>query len=385
MADGGRLSNPRTGPGGRRSKHLAALLLLALAAPALAQRPDALSPAYEAVVRRYQSGDREGAVAEMSGWPEHRLRDEMTALRALSQGAFACPYRCSAADRWAMTPVRAALMLHSDCAQRARAHGQSARLHESVAFELAGFMKDDPGHRAFARRWYEATSALAQGEARWGEALDWADRGLLAFPDSVDLLLVRGSIEEALAAQAAPRASEDALLDAGARESRSQLLHAQEVRGHLESARRALRSAVTTDPSRAEAHLRLGRVAWRLGEAAEARSVLVDVLARKPDPATAFLAHLFLGRLDEDEGRLDAASRSYEAALALDAHAQSARMALSHVLLRTGDAAAARREVETAVASAGRRRQPDPFWLYPWGPSVGVEDRLEALRREASS
>ena len=34
---------------------------------------------------------------------------------------------------------------------------------------------------------------------------------------------------------------------------------------------------------------------------------------------------------------------------------------------------------------AGRRTEPDWYWLYPWGPSVGAEDRLEALRREASS
>jgi hypothetical protein len=53
--------------------------------------------------------------------------------------------------------------------------------------------------------------------------------------------------------------------------------------------------------------------------------------------------------------------------------------------LRLGGPVAARGEVETAVAFAGLRTGPDPFWLYPWGPAVGVEERLEALRREASS
>jgi hypothetical protein len=87
----------------------------------------------------------------------------------------------------------------------------------------------------------------------------------------------------------------------------------------------------------------------------------------------------------EDDGRLDEAARSYEAALLLEPQAQSARLALSHVRLRLGDAAAARREMEATVRGAERRRKPDPFWLYPWGPSVGVEDRLASLRREASS
>jgi tetratricopeptide (TPR) repeat protein len=184
--------------------------------------------------------------------------------------------------------------------------------------------------------------------------------------------------------QTAPRLSEEALVDPNTRKTRSDLLHVREVRDHLEKAHRALRSAVAAEPSHFEARLRLGRVAWRLGDTAEARSALEEILARPADAPTAFLAHLFLGRIDEDAGRLDDAARRYEAALALEAQAQSARLALSHVRLRLGDAAAARREVETATRPAGRRPKPDPFWLYPWGPSAGVEERLEALRREVS-
>jgi tetratricopeptide (TPR) repeat protein len=246
-------------------------------------------------------------------------------------------------------------------------------------------LKDDPTHRAFARRWYEAMAGLAQGENRWGEALDWAERGLRDFPDSAEMLLVLGSIEETVGAQAVPSLSREALVDPNTRQTRSNILHLREVREHLEKAHRALRSAVAADPTLLEARLRLGRVAWRLGETGEARSTLEEVLSRKPDAATAFLAQLFLGGIDEDAGRLDDAARAYGAALALVASAQSARLALSHVRLRQGDAATARAEVEKAVGSAGRRPQPDPLWLYPWGPSVGVEDRLEALRREATS
>ena len=65
----------------------AALLLLSLPALASAQTAGVLSPAYEAVVRRYSSGDREGAVADMGTWPERRLRDEMTALTSSWEGA----------------------------------------------------------------------------------------------------------------------------------------------------------------------------------------------------------------------------------------------------------------------------------------------------------
>ena len=335
--------------------------LVVLLAPAgLAAQSGVLSPAYESVVRRYAAGDRQGAVANLADWPEGRLRDEFTALRALVQASLACPGGCGAANVWQRIPIEAALMLHSDAAQEVRGEGRLPRLHESAAVESARLMKQDPSRRTFARRWYEAMAGLAQGENRWGEALEWAERGLEDYPDSAGMHLVLGSIEETLGARLGFRA-------------------------HLERAERALRSAVAADPSLGEARLRLGRVCWRLGETTEARSFLQDVLDRKPERDTALLAHLFLGRLDEDAGRLDEATQAYEAALALDPSAQAARIALSHVRLRRGDTASARAEAETALGFSGYRLRQDPFWLYPWGPSVGVEERLEALRREASS
>jgi len=335
--------------------------LVVLLAPAgLAAQSGVLSPAYESVVRRYAAGDRQGAVANLADWPEGRLRDEFTALRALVQASLACPGGCGAANVWQRIPIEAALMLHSDAAQEVRGEGRLPRLHESAAVEIARLMKQDPSRRTFARRWYEAMAGLAQGENRWGEALEWAERGLEDYPDSAGMHLVLGSIEETLGARLGFRA-------------------------HLERAERALRSAVAADPSLVEARLRLGRVCWRLGETTEARSFLQDVLDRKPERETALLAHLFLGRLDEDAGRLDEATQAYEAALALDPSAQAARIALSHVRLRRGDTASARAEAETALGFSGYRLRQDPFWLYPWGPSVGVEERLEALRREASS
>ena len=355
--------------------------MLAIAAQAPA---DVLSPAYEAVVRQYVSGQREAAVADMYGWPDQRLRDEMVALSGFWRKARAC-HPCAASLAWPRIPVRAALMLHSDCAERARREGQRSQLHESVAVTIAGLLKDDPAQRTFARRWYEGMAGLAQLENRWDEALAWAERGLAEFPDSSQMLLVLGSIEETVGAQATFLETDEALVDPNVRRTRANLLYAREVRTHLEKAERVLRSAVAADPSLLEARLRLGRVCWRLGETAEARSTLQEVLDRKPDRGTALLAHLFLGRLDEDEGRLDEAARAYETALALDVGAQSARIALSHVHLRRGDAASARAQVDKVVGFSGFRLRPDPFWLYPWGPSVGVAERLETLRREASS
>ena len=216
-------------------------------------------------------------------------------------------------------------------------------------------LKAESAERPFVRRWYEAMAGLALGETRWGEARDWAERGLRDFPDSAPMLLVVGSIEETFGALALLRLP-DSVFSPIQRETRANLEALREARGHLERAHRSLRSAVAAEPSLAEARLRLGRVAWRLGETSEARSALEEVLARGPAARTGFLAHLFLGRIHEDAGRLDDAARSYEAALALDPHAQSARLALSHVRLRLGSPGVARREVEESVRAAGRRR-----------------------------
>lgn len=359
------------------------LALLGFCVAAEAQPPGILSSAYEGAIRAYASGDREKAVSEAAGWPDALVREQVRALGTISREARACQ-ACPAAHLLRRTPLRAALMLHTDSAQRRRRDGLPAQHHESAALSIARVLKDDPAGRDFARRWYVAVVALALAEVRWDDALAWAREGLRGFPDSAELFLVEGAVEETVGALAMLRLP-DTVFSPIQRETHENLGALRNARGRLEKARRSLRSAVAADPSLAEARLRLGRVAWRLGDAVEARAALLEVLSREPKPETAFLAHLFIGRLDEDAGRLDDAGRSYEAALALDPRAQSARLALSHVRLRQGSPGVARREVEESVRAAGRRPQPDPFWLYPWGPSLAAWDRLEALRGEASA
>ncbi len=357
-------------------------LLLALPVPCPAQ-PAVLSPPYEAALRRYVSGDRDGAVAAAAALSERELREQVEALRSLWKRARVCA-PCAESVAWQQAPVPAALMLHTDCSLSTGRGRTSARSHESAAVAIATLMKDDPARHAFARRWYEAVAGVVQGENRWGEALDWAERGIEAFPSSAELLLALGAIEETIGAEATPRWPEG-LVDPNARQTQLNLARLLEVREHLQRAHRVLRDAVAADPSLLEARLRLGRVAWRLGKPAEARVALAEVLARSRARDTVFLAHLFLGRLHEDADRLDDAARSYEAALALHTRCQSARLALSHVLWRRGDPTGARREVEAALERTGDRRERDPFWQYPWGSAVGAEERLETLRREASS
>jgi hypothetical protein len=364
-----------------------AVVLLA-SSPALAQSSGGWSPRYQDAVVRYRTGAAEAGVSEVCAWPAARLRREVKSLGELRARA-----RRSAdpalVSLWYEVPVTAALMLHTDCAEAARHHdGDSAGTHESIAAEIAAMLRDDGANRAFARRWYHVMAGLAARDDRWPDALDWAERGVREFPLAAELLVAVGAIEEVYAVQTSrsdPPPVPDRMSDSGVRRIRSEMLQRQEVQTHLERAREALVAAILARPSLCEAHLRLGRVAWRLGEPAEARSELQQVPGCGSSTGERYLAHLFLGRLDEDTARLDDAARRYEAALALEVNSQAARLALSHLRLRQGDGPTARAEAERALRPGGARLRPDPFWLYPWGPSVGVEDRVEALRRDARS
>lgn len=87
---------------------LVPLLLLLLPAAASAQ----WEPAYEAAVRRYASGDGDGAVADMAAWPEGRLRSEITAANVLRRKAERCR-DCPAALESEKVPLAAAIPLHT--------------------------------------------------------------------------------------------------------------------------------------------------------------------------------------------------------------------------------------------------------------------------------
>ena len=346
-----------------------------------------LSPAYRTLVVRYSSGDRLGAADDLCGWPDSRIKKEVPILNVDWQKT-TFGGDAMRASVWGELSMGAALMLHTDCVQRAPSDRKLPGVHVTTAWSIARAMAKEPALRSFARRWYEAFAELAQAEYRWGAALDWAERGLDDFPGSGALWLVKGSIEEmqaVQAAQATPSLPPGSPVDPNTGRMVGDLLQRRDVEKYSQAARKSLRASIHADPSLAEAHLRLGRVAWRLGEAAEARAELEAALDRSREPRTSYLAQLFLGRLEEDAGRHRDAATRYEAAVAIGPEHQSAHLALSHACLRLGDPAAARREVEQALAAGGRRKERDPLWLYPWGPAVGVDERLEAMKQEVST
>ncbi len=362
----------------------AAVLWLS-AAPGRGQGEDVLSPAYAAVLARYARGERVAALAEIASWPEGRLRDEMTRLAAVRRAARACPSAtCGARALWDRVPLRAGLMLHADAAIGDWRAGRSAKLSESAVAEYVAVALDDPNHASFARRVLDATVAVHHLEMRWGTALDWGERALGVAPRSVPVLLAMAAIEETSGAIVTPPLRPDSLVEPHAREMAARLVASREARGHYAKARDLARRALGADPGSAEARLRLGRLAWRLGELDAAKAELEPVAQAGGPPTASFLAQLFLGGVLEDEGRLDDAVAAYEKAVRIRPRDQAAGIALSEARHRRGDLPGAQDALRAGLSAGSRRRDNDPFWDYPFSGSLDALARLDALRREVS-
>jgi len=366
----------------RRRGAAAGLLLAAVALSGTAQELG-LSSGYKEAVRRYAAGERDAAVDWAAALPPRQLKQQLAALNATARRARACTAACEAIVAWREARPTAAAMLHTDAYLRARTLARpAARVQETAAAAILELLRDEPERRGFVERWYVAMAGVAAADTRWDDAQGWAERGVQALAGSAELQLALGAVLETRATLEAPRWPQ--LTGATGQQRVANQNRFLLARERLERARRALVAALAADPSLDEARVRLGRVQWRLGEAAEARATFEQVVARTAAHDSVYLARVFAGRIAEDAGRFDDAARAYEAAIALDGEDQAAYVALSQARLRLGDPVGARRAVEASLAPAGRRSHSDPYWNYGWGPGARISDRLEGLRREAS-
>ncbi len=395
-----------------------ATILTVLAVAAGAAQPSAQ---YAVLVQRYVSGETSAAVATIHEWPAARVRAEVQAIigvgRTCSSAGWPAGAGCEPSSVWPGLSIPAALMLHTDAARVDAAF----EVHDRAALALAQLMAGVPPLADLAERWFGMRARLAREANHWAEAGSWAERGVASFPRSARLRLLLGTIEETLASQEISRRLNGLPLEPDPLRARSRSLASRgkpraqaasrrtsapamtggaaiysdfppppaeserrsEPAEHLAAAQRALQAALEIEPTLSEARLRLARVVWWRGDLVQAQAELRQIAVTQPgDAGTAFLAQLFLGRVEEDAGQLARALAAYEAAVALRPDCQSARLALSHTRLRLGDPAAARRELETALRSGRSRSRPDPFWLYLTPPAGAAEDELAGLRRE---
>ena len=150
----------------------------------------------------------------------------------------------------------------------------------------------------------------------------------------------------------------------------------------------AFRRALTLDPALTEARLRLGRHYQVLNRSKDARKEL-EPIVKSTTPVDAFsryLAPLFLGAIDEGEGRLAEAVAAYRQSIASHPQAVSARIALGEVLLTGGFAAEGLATLRSAFGEGAGPQQParDPFSYLAGLQDRRLDERLASMRAMVS-
>ncbi len=361
--------------------------LLAVGSPAM---PAGVNAEYRELVARYARGERALAIAGLARFSDSELGRIAQAVEAAALAA----ERVKDGEQGkeppeAPIPLRAAAMLHLDLdqAERPPAAGteQPRRCpgpKAAIAARYASILAWHEATKEFARRFFVALAHSCQWDACLLEAQRWAREGLKLFPRDAELLLAVGSaLEESATVWAGGAVVVNPALpprlDEAARAS------ATERAARYRQARSLYEDAIASDGGLTLARVRLGRVLWRLGDGERGRAALEKAVERATDPPLQYLAHLFLGRVHEDSGRLDQAVEHYRLALGHEPEAQAAAVALSHALRRAGAAEEARDVLWRALGHAGRRAHRDPYWDYLVAEAVPFREELAALRDES--
>jgi tetratricopeptide (TPR) repeat protein len=363
---------------------VAALLGAAEATLAPAAGPAFTREEYFELVRRYARGERAEAVAGLGAWSERDLARQLAGIEQAARALQRCP---SCENVLTGLPLRAAVMLlwDRDRSEQPPAEGveQLRRCPGPMAVfagRLARVLAPRPEAQGFARRFFHGVTLSCQWDACFDGAERWAGEAIEIFPHDAELLLARGSVREEMATLGTRPST--STLPREANQS-VELQAAQARREGLLKARGDLEAALRLDPGLGLARVRLGRVLWQLGELEPARRELEAALPALGKLDEVYLAHLFLGRVHQDAGRLADATSEYRLATGLHPGALATGMALSNALWLAGDAEAARAALAQGLRGAGRRRERDPYWDYLAINAQDVFELFEALRQES--
>jgi VWFA-related protein len=343
------------------------------AAPApAAPVPVAPNPEAVAVYLRPPSEAR----AAVARWSPPELQRAVEALKA-----------GSASD----DVLEAAALAHAGAALGPQPSAAQAR----AAVQAAGLLDDAPRRRGLEARLY---LGLAHGflEAHdWVTAQDLAEQACARLDANAEALLALGIVQETTGsvANGGHRPNPDqTLLTAGFDEMMSRNPVSGFAAGvpggprqpsfaprmtrkgaeataetRLRRAAESYRKALRVRPELTEARLRLGRTLALLGEGKAAAQELGQVAAGPGEPEMAYLAHLFLGDLREQQEEFAEAARAYQAAQAARPSSAVARLALARAQHAKGDRGAATSAVQALLLDA-RPPDRDPWWSYRLRP-----------------
>lgn len=326
-----------------------------------------LPEAYLGVVRAYQAGHFEDAIERLRVLPD-REPDTVKRFARLAERGVALPD-----PRADVAFFQAAAMLHADLAFFCWRNDCARDARKIIDFGRQLADATDNGASAptaFRHRWYLATTFLVASLVIPDGSIEYVSDLVKEMPDDVPLLTAAGWLGEL--ASVRPAAA-----GASARgQEITQRVRRQAAAGHLEA-------ALQLDPAALEATLRLARLDVLAGHDEEAGARLEILLDREDlPPDVSYLALLLLGGIHERAGNGDMAAGEYRQALALDDVAQSARIALAHLLYARGEAKEAAAIIEPALTFDGHRERNDPWASYQLGNLAIGPELWEQLRDE---
>lgn len=313
--------------------------------------------AYRALVKRYRDQGPDAVSLVMAMGPAPALA------------------AADSAQPWPADELRGALMLHTDAAIRLlnERHGADATAHLDAAVRLLGSADRQAASRRFVRQWFDTVRGYARASGAAALDLELANAERLRAPATdAYAAFERGRQAELGASLAGP-------LSSSGDRKRVKNLAADAIQ-LLTTAAREYEAALAADPAFPEAQLHLGRVRLLLQESAAAIPLL-DKAAGASDGQVAYLALLFSGAAAEQQDRFGDAEAQYRKAVALFRWGQSAPIALSELLSRTGRVDDARGELTTHFERT-MGRVVDPLWTYVLSPREHLEASLRQLRAE---
>jgi tetratricopeptide (TPR) repeat protein len=240
-------------------------------------------------------------------------------------------------------------------------------------WEMARHLLDAvrPARDTMVDLWYRATASWMQQQAQYNSSHLARARDL--FPDDDEIFFLSGCEREAQAGPVLQSAAHSAVLPTGI------TIDIPSERVALRDAEGFFRRALTLNPRRADARLRLGHVLLERKKPQEAADELRRALSATADPQLRYFGSMFLGAAEEAQGHFDDAGRAYAAASEAYPGAQSPYLALSELARRRGDRSSAIVQVRRLFDLHDERD--DPWWSYRSVQGQHADELLPQLRR----
>jgi tetratricopeptide (TPR) repeat protein len=255
---------------------------------------------------------------------------------------------------------KAAAMLHTDVAFVLADDGPLSNTHLDRA---RAYVRLLPETDAFKERWNAYAVGVHLLRRRLGDAQVAVNVGLTDFPKSQAFPTLAGVLKELAAVSSEPR---------GLPGNPTKLLGAS-----------AAYLLVLRQGEYAPARLRLGWVYLVNLSPGHAREQLELVLARTSDADLLYLAHLFLGGVEQEEKHLDAAVDQFKLARSIKPDAQTAHLALIAAMRLAGRIDEARELALAFAAAKSGTPTEDPWWYFRLGFTGSAI--ADWLRDEAST